>query len=156
MKVVYHCFGGAHASPTAAAIHLGILPREKRPNFTDMRRIPFFDEMTATNHGKLNYAGKDHSGNEVYFLARRNNGTLITNIIKGFAGLKGEDPSEYYFIDCMQRFNLLMITGGFTSRKLGWVSFGRPIVTLGTIFAYPALVSIVEKTIRRVRDREFT
>lgn len=152
MKIVYHCYGGAHASPTAAAIHLGIISKERPPKLIDFRKIPFFDEMTSINHGKLNYAGIDKYGNEVYFLARRNSAALIVNIIKEFSKFKGENPLEYYFVDCMQRFNLLMIMGGFSSRAMGWVSFGRPIVTLGTKLAFPALVAIVEKTIHFLKE----
>lgn len=152
MKIVYHCFGGAHASPTAAAIHLGIISQEKPPTFKDMRGIPFFDKMIASQHGKLNYLGDDRFGNGIYFMARRNNTALIINIIRECARLKGEDPSDYYFVDCMQHLNLLMIMGGFSSRALGWVKVGRPIVTLGTIVAFPALISIVKKTMHHIKE----
>ncbi|HPZ72110.1 MAG TPA: DUF3189 family protein, partial [Peptococcaceae bacterium] len=30
MKIIYNCYGGAHSSVTAAALHLGLLP-EARP-----------------------------------------------------------------------------------------------------------------------------
>jgi hypothetical protein len=158
LKIVYHCYGGAHASPTAAAIHLGILSKDKIPGFADFKRILSFDAATKTEQGKLIYAGNDQFGNEIYFLARGNCPELVINIIKEFSKLKGEDSSVYYFVDCMQRLNLLMIIGGFSSRSVGWVSFGRPIVTLGTMLAFPTLVAIVEKTIRfgeeKARGRE--
>lgn len=37
-----------------------------------------------------------------------------------------------------------MKIGGFTSRQLKWVWFGRPIVTYGSIKAYMNIVNIVK------------
>ena len=148
MKIVYHCYGGAHASPTAAAIHLGILKDDHLPNWADFKRIPYFDRLTSIDHGKLIFIDKDQRGHEIYILARRNAATMVINIIKEFAKLTGSDPSEYYFVDCVQLFNPLMVTGGFSSRALGWVDIGRPIVTLGTILSFPVLAAKVKKTIQ--------
>ena len=40
--------------------------------------------------------------------------------------------------------NLLMKIGGFSSRRLHLVSFGRPIVTRGTQKAYPNILKLVQ------------
>ena len=153
MKVVYHCFGGAHASPIAAAIHLGYLPENRRPSFHEILNLPFFDLTTAIEHGHLIKVGTDSLGNEIYILGRRGNPKLVINLIKGFIRLCGGDPSQYYFVNCLQLYNILMATGGYSSRGLGWVKFGRPIVTFGTILSYPVLVSIVRRTINDLRAR---
>lgn len=146
MKIVYHCFGGAHASPTASAIHLGLTSKRYWPSFTDFNEIPFFDQTSWTEHGRLIKAGIDSEGNEVYFMGRRNSNYLIITLITEFISLTGGNPTEYYFVDCMQKFNFLMVIGGYSSRALGWVKFGRPIVTFGTVFSFPILQSIVRKT----------
>lgn len=146
MKVVYHCYGGAHASPTAAAIHLGFLPRDRLPTLADFRKVPYFDFMTGSQHGKLLKVGNDHQGNEIFILGRRNSPRVVINLIKEFIKLNGGDPAEFLFVSCLQMLNLFMVTGGFSSRAMGWVSFGRPLVTLGTILSFRVLVTIVDRT----------
>jgi hypothetical protein len=153
LKIVYHCYGGAHASPTAAAIHLGLLRDDRLPTWRDFIKVPYFDRITRTEHGKLIFIDKDRLGNEVYILGRRNATELIIKIIREFVKLGGEDPSEYYFVNCVQLYNPLMITGGFSSRAMGWVDFGRPVVILGTILSFRILVSKVQKTIQFIKGR---
>jgi hypothetical protein len=151
MKIVYHCYGGAHASPTAAAIHLGLFPSNRWPRYSDFKKIEHFDRMTWNDHGRLVKAGVDASGNEVYILGRRNSPKLIIGLIREFIRLTGGDPDEYYFVNCVQRLNLFMVTGGFSSRSLGLVHFGRPIVTFGTLLSYPILAAIVRRTMEEIR-----
>lgn len=112
-----------------------------------MLQIPFFDQLTSESHGKLVKAGIDHLGNEVYFMGRRREEKLIMNIIREFSRFNGIDPAEYYFVNCVQLLNLFMVTGGFSSRGMGWVGLGRPIVTFGTILSFPIIAGIVRKTI---------
>ncbi|MGE5582632.1 MAG: DUF3189 family protein [Bacillota bacterium] len=151
--MVYHCYGGAHASPTAAAIHLGILDPNQLPKWKDFQRVPYFDQMTSRQHGKLLLIGEDRLGNEVYVLGRRNAAKLVITLIKEFQKLSGGDPEEYYFVDCVQLFNPFMVTGGFSSRVMGWVDFGRPLVTFGTIISFPLLALKVKKTIDYLESR---
>ncbi len=150
MKIVYHCYGGAHASPTAAAIHLGLFPSNRWPRFSDFKKIPHFDRITWNEHGQLIKAGVDASGNEIFILGCRNSPQLIIDLIREFSKLTGGNPDEYYFVNCLQRFNLFMVTGGYTSRGLGLVKLGRPIVTFGTMISYPILAAIVRRTIQKV------
>lgn len=151
MKIVYHCYGGAHASPTAAAIHLGILPVNRRPTFRELLQVPRFDSIQAREHGKMFRAGVDNAGNEVYTMGRRNSADLVIKIIKEFTRLSGGNSEEYYFVNCVQLLNPFMVTGGYSSRALGWVRLGRPIVTFGTILSFPILVKIVQRTIKEVQ-----
>ncbi len=153
MKIVYHCFGGAHASPTAAAIHLGLLPQDRIPRLKEFREIPYFDSATCISHGNLTKVGWDRLGNEVYILGRRNSPDFVIKVIKEFLRLRGDNPEDYLFVSCVQLLNPFMVTGGFSSRAMGWVGFGRPLVTFGTILSYPALVKIVRKT-WQVLERE--
>jgi len=43
LKVIYHCYGGAHSSVTAANIHLGLLPRERTPGYRELISQKLFD-----------------------------------------------------------------------------------------------------------------
>lgn len=47
--------------------------------------------------------------------------------------------------------NAWMKIGGFTSRKLGIVSIGRPIVTYGTLKSYRGLVDLVGKVKKKIQ-----
>jgi hypothetical protein len=154
LKVVYHCYGGAHASTTAAAIHLGIIPGNRLPHFSDFRRVPFFDDTTGIQHGKLIKVGTDRFGNEIFVLGRRSSASLIINLIKEFLKLTGDNPEDYLFVSCVQLFNPLMVTGGFSSRAMGWVGIGRPLVTLGTIVSFPFLATIVARTLKTIASNQ--
>ncbi len=151
MRIVYHCYGGAHASPTAAAIHLGILPTDRRPTFTELLKVPRFDSIRGWEHGKLFLVGVDHAGNEVYTMGRRNSAGLVIRLITEFTRLCGGNPEEYYFVNCVQLLNPFMVTGGYSSRALGLVGLGRPIVAFGTILSFSILVRIVQRTIKEVQ-----
>jgi hypothetical protein len=153
MKVVYHCYGGAHASPTAAAIHLGILPQDRWSGMRELLKNPHFDQLSSPEHGKLIKAGVDPLGHEIYFLARRNSPRLVINLIKEFTRLQGGNPDEYFFVNCMQTLNLVMVAGGYSSRALGWIKVGRPVVALGTVLSYTILVSIVKRTIQQINGK---
>ncbi|MCL6591244.1 MAG: DUF3189 family protein [Firmicutes bacterium] len=150
MKVVYHCYGGAHASPTAAAIHLGLLPRDRRPGMKELIRNPHFDRLTDPEHGKMIKAGVDPAGNEVYYLARRDSPRLVINLIKEFTRLQGGNPDEYLFVNCMQILNPLMMAGGYSSRALGWIKLGRAVAAFGTYFSYTILASVVKRTLQQI------
>ena len=51
MKVIYSCYGGAHSSPVAAAIHLGKLPEERVPDAEALLQLPRFDRVDSEKHG---------------------------------------------------------------------------------------------------------
>lgn len=156
MKIVYHCYGGAHASPTAAAIHLGILSVDRRPTFAELLKVPRFDLIGSWEHGKLFRAGVDNAGNEVYTMGRRNSANLVIKLIREFTRLNGINPDQYFFVNCVQLLNPFMVTGGYSSRSLGLVGLGRPVVTFGTILSFPILVKIVQRTIREVQKLNST
>ena len=46
MKIIYHCFGGSHSSVSAAALHLGLLDRQRTPTEEELVRIPYYDKTT--------------------------------------------------------------------------------------------------------------
>jgi hypothetical protein len=147
LKVVYHCYGGAHASPTAAALHLGLLSLDRRPEFQDLYRlVPYYDRITRGEHGKLIKIGTDDHGHEVFVLGRRNAPQPVINVIKEFSRLNGVDPQMYYFVDVVQLANPFMVAGGFASRALGWVKLGRPLVSFGTGLSFAILARIVRET----------
>ncbi|MEW6309206.1 MAG: DUF3189 family protein [Bacillota bacterium] len=149
MKIIYHCWGAAHSSVTAAAIHLGLLPEDRVPSAVELLKLPYFDKQTRAGHGVLHFYGVDQAGNEVFILGRESHAVLVPRIVLGLAAVVGVDPHELRFVDTMPCVNLLMMLGGFLSRSAGLVFPGRSIVTFGTRLAYMALSAVA----RRERER---
>lgn len=145
MKIIYHCFGGSHSSVAAAALHLGLLDRQRIPSQEDLVRIPYYDKTTDADFGIIRYMGTDEEGNDVYVFGKKTFSNRYMALLMGIAGILGEQD-QVVLVDCMNRVNWSMKLGGFTSRRLGLTPIGRPIVTWGTRRAFAQLVNLVEIT----------
>jgi len=145
MKIIYCCYGGSHSSVTAAAIHLGLLPLNRKPTGAELLNIPYFDRQKNPDHGFFRFMGKDEYGNEVYIVGKHNLGKSFEDIIRQIAGIYGFDQSDLALIDTMPYVNVTMMIGGFTSRRLGIIWIGRPVVILGTKKAYFKLAAMVHR-----------
>ncbi|MGE5557596.1 MAG: DUF3189 family protein [Bacillota bacterium] len=146
MKIIYHCFGGAHASAAAASIHLGYLPADRIPGREELLSAPLYDGPDSATHGILHFVGKDRAGHEIFILGRKQQTKMLEILLRSIVGVLGHDPAEWKFVNCYQSFNLLMMIGGYSSRALKIVVFGRPLVMWGTMLAYRRIVKIVQKT----------
>lgn len=143
MKIIYHCFGGTHSSVTASAAHLGLLPRERKPRPRELLALPFFDTRDGNDHGKITLMGVDSMGNEIYFAGQRGKPQFLENIVNGLAQNFDIPANSYRLVNVLQKVNVLMRIGGFMSRKFRWIKTGRPLVTLGTVWAYPKIMRLV-------------
>ncbi|SHH14825.1 DUF3189 family protein [Tepidibacter thalassicus] len=146
MKIIYHCVGGTHSSAIASAIHLNILPKNRIPSKKELMNLGYFDTLEKKDRGKIIYRGKDEFGNEIYTLGRQFNKELVLNSLKTAYILGGGNIKDILLIDTMKTVNTLMKIGGFSSRRLHLVSFGRPIVIKGSQIAYNNIVQLVEDT----------
>jgi Protein of unknown function (DUF3189). len=111
----------------------------------EMLALPYFDKTSKMDFGSIRFMGIDEYKNEVYVLGKKNVGRRYGNMLKGVAELLGK-KDEIIFVDCMTRVNLGMKLGGFTSRRIGWVSLGRPVLGRSTRKAFWDLVNLVEIT----------
>ncbi|MGS0746464.1 DUF3189 family protein [Syntrophomonas erecta subsp. sporosyntropha] len=145
MKIIYHCFGGSHSSVVAAAIHLGLVGKDRPPTLEELMALPYFDKTTNADFGSIRFMGVDKNENEVYVLGKKSLGDRYSHIIMGVAGILGYQD-EVMAINCINSVNWIMKIGGFMSRRAGIVSLGRPIVGWGTQDAYLDLVRLVEIT----------
>lgn len=145
MKIIYHCYGGAHSSVTAAAIHLGIFPENRVPSREEFTSVPLFDRQGSDEHGHFFFMGQDEAGHEVFLTARRSRPKVLENIIAGLAEIFDIPQDDYYLVNVMGKVNLAMKLGGFLSRRWGVVRVGRPIVILGTRIAYFQMVQLVRR-----------
>lgn len=152
MKVIYHCYGGAHSSVTAANIHLGRLPRDRVPNYDELVHQNFFDRQKAEDTGKIIHMGTDAQGNDIYVVGRRSRPCLLENVVNGLSEFFGISMSGYIIADMSSCVSLTMKLGGFLSRRMGLVSMGRPIVTWGTRRNYKRLLAEVDRVLYRLKQ----
>jgi len=157
MKIIYHCFGGSHSSVTAAALHLRILNRNQVPTTEDLMKIPYYDKTNDTDFGSIRFMGTDELGNDIYVLGKKSLGNRFSSILMGVAEILGKQD-DLIVVNCMGLVNWSMKLGGFTSRRLGLVALGRPVVIWGTRRAFNQLVNLVEitrvKAIRKNRESQ--
>jgi hypothetical protein len=146
MIVIYHDIGGAHSSAVAANIHVNKLPMDKIPDKAEVLNLPTFDKITKQDYGRLLYIGTDEFGAKVYTLSRQYKPDLVIPALSDMYNLLNGSLEGLFFADTSPTVNNLMKIGGFSSRRLNWVSFGRPIVTRGTLDAYMNISALVRIT----------
>ncbi|WIV10730.1 DUF3189 family protein [Proteiniborus sp. MB09-C3] len=143
MNIIYHCVGGSHSSVLAAAIHLGLLPDDRKPTKEDILGISFFDTLSKQEQGKILLRGLDENGNKVFTLSRQFAPHLVLPAIEDAYQLGGGQLSDLLLVSTMSPVNWLMKIGGFSSRRLHLVAFGRPIAAYGTAKAYDKIAQLV-------------
>ncbi|OAA91918.1 DUF3189 family protein [Clostridium ljungdahlii] len=153
MIVIYHDVGGAHSTAVAANIHIGNLPMDRIPSKKELLDLPTFDKMEKKDLGRLIYIGKDEFNTDVYTLARKYAPDIVIPAIMDMYSIFNKNTDELIIVDTKPTVNLLMNIGGYTSRKLHWVSVGRPIVTKGTQQAYMDIVNMVTGVKNNLKNR---
>lgn len=145
MKIIYHCYGGSHSSVMAAALHIGLIPKNQIPTQDMLMAIPYYDKTTNADFGSIRFMGIDDYNNEVFVLGKKSMGDRYSNLLMGVAEILG-CKDQLLVVNCMNRVNLAMKLGGFSSRKMGIVSLGRPVLVRGSQKAFMELVNLVEIT----------
>ena len=146
MLIIYSCYGGAHSSPVAAAIHLGRLTGNPLPSLEAISSLLYFDIVDGEDRGRVFPVGTDEFGNAIYVLGRGSDARSIQQAVKSGYMLAGGDPRQVLFVNTLKAVNWRMRIVVFLSRRLGLVSIGRPLVTRGSRLAYPKLAQIVTAT----------
>lgn len=145
MRIIYHCFGGSHSSVLAAALHLGLINKDRLPSPSELMALPYFDKTNNDDFGSIRLVGNDEFGNQIYVLGKRSMGNRYAAMLEGVAELLG-GREQLLTVNCMNKVNWSMKIGGFTSRRIGAVALGRPILEKGTTEAFFKLVNLVEIT----------
>ncbi|WP_010235830.1 DUF3189 family protein [Clostridium arbusti] len=154
MIIIYHDVGGTHSTAIAANLHINRLPMDRLPSKEELLNLPTFDKIEKSDLGHLMYIGQDEFEAKVYTLGRKYKPNLVIPAIEDMYSVLKGNREELYVIDTHPTVNLLMKIGGFTSRGLKWVSFGRPIVTYGSIKAYKDIVNIVKGVKDNLKNRK--
>ncbi len=154
MKVIYHCFGGAHSSVIASAIHLNQLSTTEKPAPEDILKCAYFDEVPTEKQGVIHYLGEDEHGNGVYNMGCGGAGAIMERALPDILKIYGESADDLYMVDTLGCVNFPMRLGGYISRRLKMVNMGRPLVLRGSIMAFPALVKLVAKVKEDIAQRQ--
>jgi len=153
MKVFYCCYGSAHSSVVAAAIHLGLLPSDRLPDAKEFLVLPHFDKTESFEIGTPFFMGRDEYNSEVYILGMGGERALIKRAILSFLGHAGIDTRDIMLIDTLRNVNLITKIGGFTSRRLGLVAIGRPLTVFGIKQKYGDFVKLVRDVKKTEQNR---
>lgn len=157
MKIIYHCYGGAHSSVTASAIHTGLLPADRIPRKQEILTLPYFDQTQREQIGNLFYIGRDEFGSEVYILGLANHKDIAVRAITNILKIYNIPADQLIMADSLKEINILTRVGGFLSRRLGLVKIGRPLSVKGIqtgYFKYVRLVAEVKGQITRNMEKK--
>jgi len=143
VKVIYCCYGSAHSSVVAAAIHLGNLPVHRVPYSQDIMNLPYYDKATTAQLGLCMYMGTDDAGCDVYVLGMGPARKIVWRAVESIFELCGVSKESYILVDTLTSIGAVTKIGGFLSRRVGLTRIGRPMTIWGIRRAYPQLTSIV-------------
>lgn len=129
----------------AAALHLSLISKDHIPTEDELVAIPYYDKTIDADFGSLRFMGIDSFKNEVYVLGKKSMGDRYSRLLMGIAEILGHGD-DVLAVNCMNRVNLAMKLGGFSSRRMGAVFLGRPVLVRGSQKAFMELVNLVENT----------
>jgi len=150
VNIIYHCYGSAHSSVIAAAIHLGRLPDSRVPGVREIMALPDFDRADDRHLGSLFYKGMDEKGFHVYTMGLGGQSAAALQTIKSILALAGADPESFHFVGALRCITLMTKVGGALSRRYGIRIIGRPIAAWGITRSYPTLVDLVKQVKRQL------
>lgn len=128
MLIFYCCYGRAHSSVVAAALHLGQLPLQTP---SAIARLPYFDQATAEDMGIPKLVGTDTDGNLVFILGRGPARGLVEETLRAVLLARGYTKQDIMFTDLQPHLNFCTRLGGFLSRRLGLVFPGKQLAAFG-------------------------
>jgi len=150
--VIYRCYGGTHTSVVAAAIHLGLLPHDRRPTAEELYAVPHFDAVLHRQVGGLLPFGSDPMGCRVYALGLVGADADVLVAVTQLLQLSGYRPWETFLPVSLGAAGSLLRLGGFLSRHLNVPRLGRPLLFSGVQRAYFSLVRLTDETRNLMRE----
>jgi hypothetical protein len=150
VKIIYSCYGGAHSSIIASAIHMGYLPTDRIPSVEEILSTPYYDQSPSESRGKPIYMGTDEKSRKIYALGMGPYRTEYTKIAYNFAfQLAGKNKGDIQIINVVPLLGCLTKIGGFMSRRAGLIKLGRPLTVSGIQRRYNLFVKLVEDVKKR-------
>lgn len=139
VRVIYHCFGAAHTSVTAAALHCRDLPAHGRVTLGEVLRLPGFDRRDCGDIGGAFYYGGDSRACEVYVIGFDGSRRVIARASDELLARLPGTGERVVLAGTLPAASTLVKIGGYSSRRLGLIRLGRPLAAMGTVLSIPAL-----------------
>ncbi|WP_026476391.1 DUF3189 family protein [Alkaliphilus transvaalensis] len=154
MKIIYSCYGGAHTSIVAAAIHVGFLPTDAPPTFQEIATTPYYDITPQKDIGKPIFMGKDENENEVYVIGMGSYRKECSQLILEFTNdFYGSCRGKVLVVNSIALINLPIRIGGFLSKRMNLVTIGKPITIFGILAKYESFVDLVKNVKETVKTQ---
>ncbi|WP_202080024.1 DUF3189 family protein [Caldalkalibacillus salinus] len=153
MNLIYYCYGSAHSSIVAAAIHLGHLPDDRVASVEDILSLPDFDISRNDSLGHLFFKGVDHDGHNVYTIGLGPERQLVQRSIASMIDHLSDEPDQFLFAQALPHINRMARIGGALSRRYGCVKIGRYVAAKGVHLDYKSLLSFVKDTKKKLKNK---
>lgn len=154
MKLIYHCYGSAHSSIVAAAIHLKKLPTERTPTYEEIIALEDFDQSRNDSLGHIFYKGTDEEGIEIYTMGMGPESELVKRTMQSMIkhhNASQQESERIFFAQALPHINRIAKVGGALSRRYGIVGMGRYLAARGICQSYQQLVSFVGQTKNKIK-----
>jgi hypothetical protein len=149
MLYIYNDFAGTHSTALAAAYHLKQLPQsERKLTKEEILNVPYFNQLTKKDFGKLLFHGIDEEGNSVYSIGRKRD-KYVVPAMKELALLfhkKFHVNEKLVFSNTSPTVPLAMSLGGLFSRRLKIDIIGVPLLVVGAKQCCDNIYRLVENT----------
>jgi len=150
MKIIYSCYGGAHSSVVASAIHMGYLPMDRIPRDEEILSVPYYDQSPKEYIGTPLYVGTDEKLRDIYIVGMGPYRREYTEIAYNFTySLCSSATGDIRIVNVIPLLNFTIRLGGFLSRRLGLIGMGRPLTVKGIQKNYPLFIDLVRDVKRR-------
>lgn len=150
MKIIYTCYGGAHSSIVASAIHMGYLPVDRIPTKEEILNIPYYDQSPKEFRGTPIYIGTDEKLRKIYALGMGSYRKEYTEVAYNFAfQLSTDVKKNIQIINVVPLLSFSVKIGGFLSRRVGLIKLGRPLTVAGIQKRYNLFIELVEDVKKR-------
>lgn len=125
-----------------------LTPSSHRLSKDEVLGIPYFNQLSKNDIGKLLFHGKDENGNDVYTLARRRFKQIVPVIKDFYFILEGKFALNEQIIlsNTSPTVPLAMTFGGMFSRGLGIDFIGVPLLVKGAQQCCNSIYQLVEHT----------
>jgi hypothetical protein len=152
MRIIYHCYGSAHSSIVAAAVHLGKLPTNRSATLQEILRLEDFDHARNDSIGHIFFKGRDTAGNEVFTMGMGPENKLVKRSLRSLIKISNIVDHEILFAEALPHINRMAKVGGALSRRYGFVKIGRYLAAYGVCQNYDTMLLFVQETKKLIKN----
>ncbi|MFB6467195.1 DUF3189 family protein [Cytobacillus sp. Hz8] len=149
MIYIYNDYGGTHTTSLAAALHLHLIHPSSFPlTKEEILAVPYFNQLTKQDFGKLIFHGEDQDGHLVYTIGRKSQKLVVPSLESlGLMLLNHFKVEErIIFSNTSPIVPTAMSLGGFFSRGLKINTIGVPFLVMGAKKCMNNIYELVENT----------